>query len=192
MRQKWGSVGDIGQGKAWFFHPMQSIQAKFTNPEEYKNAIMVASLWGMRGSSFFTGGGGSHQFFFCSVASIDGEFMIGIKNCTVMSEAEDGNIFKAEVTMNPSAASETSTAPPEAEDIENEEVQAWIFDAITTVQPGRVALTPNDLVNLCACGLKIEDDNQSVLENAVPPDELEGSGLCHKHATKKLMTISTT
>ena len=62
-----------------------------------------------------------------------------------MSEAEDGNIFEAEAAPNPPAASEASTAPPEAEDSENEEARASIFDAVTTVQPGRVTLTPDDL-----------------------------------------------
>ena len=42
-----------------------------------------------------------------------------------------------------------------------------------TVQPGRVACTPDDLVDLWAHGLKIENNNQPVSENVEPPDELE-------------------
>ena len=43
-----------------------------------------------------------------------------------------------------------------------------------TVQPGRVALTPDDLV--WAYGLEINDDNQLMPENMEPPDELEVVG----------------
>ena len=54
-------------------------------------------------------------------AGINGEFKIGVKNFAVISQTEDGNIFKVKVTMNPPAAPEVSTAPQEAEDVENKE-----------------------------------------------------------------------
>ena len=75
-----------------------------------------------------------------------------------MSEAEDSNIFKVEVTANHPAALE-DTVPPEAGGIENEEAWASIFDAVATIQPDRVTLNPDDLVDLWACNLKIDDDN---------------------------------
>ena len=68
-----------------------------------------------------------------------------------MSEAEDGNIFKAEAPTNPPAtpeAPEASTATPEAQEMINEEAQASTFDAVVTIQPGRV--TSDDLVDLWA------------------------------------------
>ena len=96
----------------------------------------------------------------------------------VTIEAEDGNIFEAEAIANPPAAPEAFTAASEAEDSENEEVQTSIFDAVVTNQPGRVALTPDDLVDLWAHRFKIDENNQLVLENAEPPDELEVVGKC--------------
>ena len=102
--------------------------------------------------------------------------MIGVKNFTVISEAEEGNIFEAEVTMNAPAALDAAAAPPEAEDSENEEANASIFDAILTIQPGRGALTSNDLVDLRAHALEIDNNNQPVPENAENPDELEDVG----------------
>ena len=60
--------------------------------------------------------------YFCSVTSINGEFKIGMKNFTIMSEVEHGNIFKAEATVNPSAALKASTAPPDTKDSANKEV----------------------------------------------------------------------
>ena len=71
-------------------------------------------------SSFFAGGG-VINIYVCSFNSIDSEFKIGVKNFTVTSEAEDGNIFKVEAIANPPAAPEASTPPPEAEDSINEE-----------------------------------------------------------------------
>ena len=75
--------------------------SEFSNPEEYKKAVMTASL--LRHE--FTGGE-VMDIYVCN------EFKISVKNFTVMSEAEEGNIFKMEVTMNPPAAPEASTAPP--------------------------------------------------------------------------------
>ena len=86
----------------------------------------------------------------------------------VTSEAEDGNI-----TTNCPANPKAATAPPEAGGIENQESQASIFDAVATIQPGRVMLTPDDSMDLLACGLETDNNNQPVLENADPPDELE-------------------
>ena len=100
------------------------------------------------------GGGEVIDIYVCSVTCIDNEFKIGMKNFTVMSEAKDGNIFEAKVLTNlpvtPEAleAPEAPTATPEAQELENEEAQASIFNAVMTVQPCRVALTPDDLVDL--------------------------------------------
>ena len=150
MRWKRGSVSAIGKGKAQFFHLMQPIQAKFTDAEEYKEAIMMASLWGMRGAASSQEEEKVINIYVCSVMSIDGEFKIGERYFTVMSESENGNIVEAEATTNPPVAPEASTAPPEAEDIENEEVQASIFDAFAIIPPGRVT---DDLFDLQASGL---------------------------------------
>ena len=100
-----------------------------------------------------------------NVTGIDGEFKIGVKNFMVTSEAEDGNIFHMEGTTNPPVAPEAATAPPEAEGIQNQKACVSIFDAVMTIQPGRVALTPVNLVELWALGLEIDDDNQLVPEN---------------------------
>ena len=94
----------------------------------------------------------------------------------VTSEAENGNIFEVEVTMNPPDASDASTATPEADDSKNEEVKGSSFDAVATIQPGKVAVTPDDLVDLQACVLEINNNNQLVPENAEPPNELEVNG----------------
>ena len=51
--------------------------------------------------------------------------------------------------------------------------QTSIFDAAVTIQPARIALTHDDLVDLWACELEVYDDNQLVPENAEPPDGLE-------------------
>ena len=45
-----------------------------------------------------------------------------------------------------------------------------------TIEPGRVAITPDDLVELQACGLETDNNNQPVLENAESPDELKDVG----------------
>ena len=61
--------------------------------------------------------GASNQHLLCSVTGINGEFKIGMKNFTVMSEAEDGNILKVEAPTNPPATPESPEAPtatPEA------------------------------------------------------------------------------
>ena len=42
------------------------------------------------------------------------------------------------------------------------------FYSVATIQPGRVALTLDDLVDLWAHGLEINNDNQLVSENAEP------------------------
>ena len=92
----------------------------------------------------------------------------------VMSETEDGNIFKAEVIMNPPAAPEASTAPPEVENREDEEAQASIFNYV--IIPGRVTLASDDFVDLWAHGLEIDNNNQLVPENVKPLDKLEVVG----------------
>ena len=45
-----------------------------------------------------------------------------------------------------------------------------------TIQPDSMALTPDDFIDLWACGLEIEDNNQPLPENAEPPDGLEVVG----------------
>ena len=121
MTQKQGGAGVIDQKKALFFHLMQLIQAKFTNPKEYKKVIMMATLLMTGGSSFFTKGGEVINIYVCSVTIINSKFKIGVTNFMVVSEAEDGNIFHEGVATNPPAASEAATAPPEAGGIENQE-----------------------------------------------------------------------
>ena len=81
-----------------------------------------------------------------------------MKNFSVTSKAEDGNIFNAKVIANPPAAPKAATVPPEAGGIENQEAQASIFDDVVTLQPGRVTLTLDDLVDLWARGLEIDDN----------------------------------
>ena len=56
-----------------------------------------------------------------NVIGIDNEFNIGVKNFTVMSKAEDDNIFDAEVIVNLLAIPEAAIAPTEAGEIENQE-----------------------------------------------------------------------
>ena len=64
------------------------------------------------GAEIFTGGGEVIDVYVCSVADIDDEFKIGMKHFMVTAEAENGNIFKVEVTENSPAAPEAFTAPP--------------------------------------------------------------------------------
>ena len=52
----------------------------------------------------------------------------------------------------------------------------FFFYAVATIQPGRVALPPDDLVDLQAHGLEFDDNNQPVQENTEPPDELKDVG----------------
>ena len=91
-------------------------------------------------SNFFTGE--------VKVINIYGEFKIGVKNFIASLEAEDGNICDVEVIANPPADPEAAIAPPEAGGIENQEAWASIFDAAMNIQPGRVTLAPDDLVDL--------------------------------------------
>ena len=85
MRRKQGSVYAIGQGSAQFFHPLQPIWAKFTNPEEYKKAIMMVTfeVWEVAASS--QKDREVINFYICSVTGIDGEFKIDMKNFMVTS-----------------------------------------------------------------------------------------------------------
>ena len=127
MRQKWGGIGAISQRKAPFFCPLQPIQVKFTDPEEYKEAVLIELL--LRHWEVI-------DIYICSVTSIDGEFKIGMKNFMVMWETEVGNIFEAKAPANSRAtpkAPEASTASPEAKEMENEEAWASIFDAVATI-----------------------------------------------------------
>ena len=152
-KSKRGGIGAVGKAPARFFHPSEPIRARYTNPEEYKRAVLtgVTLISRARERLLKRRGGNEIDIYVVNIPGFDATFKVGVKHFSVTQEAEEP--FEEERQTPPTAA--PPAVPPPATDLPDETIELLSSTSDTApvnadiVHAGRLALTAEDIIDLC-------------------------------------------